>query len=90
MILNLQKMIAYKDLEKSQCYLERMKDSESGVKHNIKIQSRSQSSKMRDEPRTMYVPDNNLSKYEVSMRRMQFQWRGEFRYLRQGESFFRS
>lgn len=61
MILNLQKMIAYKDLEKSQCYLERMKDSESGPK----IQSQSQSSKMRDEPRTMYVPDNSLSKYEV-------------------------
>lgn len=73
MILNLQKMIAYKDMEKSQCYLERMKDPESGLKHKLRqIQSQSQSSKMRDEPRTMYVPDNSLSKYEVSMRRKKF------------------
>jgi hypothetical protein len=84
-------MIAYKDLEKSQCYLERMKDSENGLKHKLRqIQSQGQSSKMRDEPRTMYVPDKSLSKYEVSMRRMKFQWRGELRCLRQGKSFFRS
>jgi hypothetical protein len=78
MILNLQKLIAYKDPENSQCYLERMKGSESGLRHQLRrSQSQNQPQKMRDEPRTMYVPDNNLSKYEVSMRRMQFQWNGK-------------
>jgi hypothetical protein len=71
-------MIAYKDPENSQCYLERMKGSESGLRHKLR---RIQSPEMRDEPRTMYVPENILSKYEVSMRRMQFQWRGRGIYI---------
>jgi hypothetical protein len=62
-------MIAYKDLETSQCYLERMKDSEPGLKYHLRqFQSRTQPSKMRDKPRTMYISDNNLSKFEVSVK----------------------
>ena len=67
MILNFQKMIAYKDLVRMECYLERMKDSKGGLEHKPR---QSQDSKMRDKPRTMYVSDNNLSKYEVSNKLM--------------------
>jgi len=63
MILNFQKMIAYKDLVRMECYLEGMKDSKGGLKHKPR---QSHASKKRDKPRTMYVSDNNLSKYEVS------------------------
>jgi hypothetical protein len=67
MILNFQKIIAYKDLAKMECYLERMKDSAGGLEHRLRqIQTQSHASKMRDKPRIMYVSDNNLSKYEVS------------------------
>ena len=63
MILNFQKMIAYKDLVRMECYLEGMKDSKGGLEHKPR---QSQASKLRDKPRIMYVSDNNLSKYEVS------------------------
>jgi hypothetical protein len=63
-------MIAYKDLEKMVCYLERMKNSEGGLKYKLRqIQRQSEDVKMRDKPRMMYVSDNNLSKYEVSHKR---------------------
>ena len=52
-----------------ECYLERMKDSKGGLEHKPR---QSQDSKMRDKPRTMYVSDNNLSKYEVSNKLMWF------------------
>ena len=75
MISNFQKMIAYKDLEKMVCYLERMKNSEGGLKHKLRqIQTQSEDVKMRDKPRMMYVSDNNLSKYEVSHKRRWFLW----------------
>jgi hypothetical protein len=59
-------MTAYKDLEESQCYLERMKGLDGGVKHHMR---QVQPHKLRDKARTVYVSDNNLSKYEVSKRR---------------------
>jgi len=69
MILNFQKMIAYKDLVRMECYLERMKNSKGGLEHKPK---QSQAPKTRDKPRTMYVSDSNLSKYEVSNKFMSF------------------
>ena len=63
MNFNFQKMIAYKDLVRMECYLERTKDSKGGLERKPR---QSHASKMRDRPRIMYVSDNNLSKYEVS------------------------
>jgi len=60
-------MIAYKDLVRTECYLEEMNDSKGGPKHKPR---QSHASKMRDKPRIMYVSDNNLSKYEVSKKFM--------------------
>jgi hypothetical protein len=62
MILNFQKMMAYKDLVRMECYLERMKESKGRLEQKPK---QSQASKMRHKPRIMYVSENNLSKYEV-------------------------
>jgi hypothetical protein len=70
-------MLAYKDLENSQCYLERMKDNERGRRIMLKrMQTLSRSAKLPHEPRTMYVSGNILSKYEVRVRVVHFQWRG--------------
>ena len=60
-------MIAYKDLVRMECYLERTKDSKGGLEHKLR---QSQDSRMRDKPRIMYVSEHNLSKYEVSTKFM--------------------
>ncbi|KDR17913.1 hypothetical protein L798_08220 [Zootermopsis nevadensis] len=65
------KITAYKDLEKSLCYLERIKDTDGRIKHQMRqFRPQRQSYRMRDKPRTMYVSDKNLSKYEVPSRHL--------------------
>ena len=63
-----QRMVAYKDFENSQCFLERMKPTDGDIKYRIRqLQAQSESSNMRDSMKTMYVSNKNLSKYEVSV-----------------------
>nr|CAD7264318.1 unnamed protein product [Timema shepardi] len=58
------RMIAYKDLESSQCYLERMKNG--GLQQQVsQLRASNTTHNMRSPPRTMYVSDINLNKYEV-------------------------
>ncbi|KAJ9599913.1 hypothetical protein L9F63_009741, partial [Diploptera punctata] len=60
------RMVAYKDLENSLCFLEKMKSTDGDIKYRLlQLQSQSPFSSLRDTTKTMYVSDKNLTKYEV-------------------------